>query len=67
MLPALGERGIDWSGLEGYTVSSDPVEHRMEAVYYDTEDLALGRRLVALRRRRGGADDGWHVKLHESS
>ena len=66
-VPEGAEHRIDWSGLEGYTVSSDPVEHRMEAVYYDTEDLALGRRLVALRRRRGGADDGWHVKLHESS
>ncbi|MFF0988466.1 CYTH and CHAD domain-containing protein [Kocuria nitroreducens] len=58
------EARVDWSGLEGCTVSAEPVEHRMEAVYYDTQDMALGRRLVALRRRRGGADDGWHVKFH---
>lgn len=58
------EARVDWSGLEGWTVSADPVEHRMEAVYHDTQDMALGRRLVALRRRRGGADDGWHVKFH---
>ena len=61
--PEGAEARVDWSTLEGYTVSAEPVEHRMEAVYHDTEDMALGRRLVALRRRRGGADDGWHVKF----
>ncbi|WP_424347966.1 CHAD domain-containing protein [Kocuria sp. CH-021] len=61
--PEGAEARVDWSGLEGWTVSADPVEHRMEAVYHDTQDMALGRRLVALRRRRGGADDGWHVKF----
>ncbi|MFF0943062.1 CHAD domain-containing protein [Kocuria sp. CPCC 205300] len=64
-VPEGAEERVDWSGLPGYTVSAEPVEHRMEAVYYDTEDMSLGRRLVALRRRRGGADDGWHVKFHE--
>lgn len=64
-VPEGAEARIDWSTLEGHTVSADPVEHRMEAVYHDTEDMALGRRLVALRRRRGGADDGWHVKFDE--
>jgi CHAD domain-containing protein len=62
--PEGAEARVDWSALEGYTVSVEPVEHRMEAVYHDTPDMALGRRLVALRRRRGGADDGWHVKFH---
>jgi CHAD domain-containing protein len=66
-VPEGAEERIDWSGLQGYTVSAEPVEHRMEAVYYDTPDMALARRLVALRRRRGGADDGWHVKFHEPS
>jgi CHAD domain-containing protein len=58
---------IDWSGLQGFTVAAESVEHRMEAVYYDTADMALGRRMVALRRRRGGADDGWHIKFQEAS
>ncbi|GAB2605305.1 CYTH and CHAD domain-containing protein [Kocuria arenosa] len=62
--PEGAEARVDWSALEGCTVSAEPVEHRMEAVYHDTPDMALGRRLVALRRRRGGADDGWHVKFH---
>ncbi|MFI7743349.1 CYTH and CHAD domain-containing protein [Kocuria rhizosphaericola] len=61
--PEGAEARVDWNRLEGCTVSADPVEHRMEAVYHDTQDMALGRRLVALRRRRGGADDGWHVKF----
>ncbi|MFI7481782.1 CHAD domain-containing protein [Kocuria sp. M1R5S2] len=66
-VPEGAENRIDWSALQGYSVSTEPVEHRMEAVYYDTEDMALARRMVALRRRRGGADDGWHVKHSEPS
>ncbi len=66
-LPEGAGTRVDWGLLEELGVAAEPVEHRMEAVYYDTEDMALGRRLVALRRRRGGADDGWHVKHHEPS
>ena len=33
------------------------------AVYFDTPDLRLARSKVTLRRREGGVDDGWHVKL----
>ena len=36
---------------------------RMEAVYFDTPDLRLLRARVTLRRRTGGADAGWHLKL----
>ena len=64
-VPEGAETRIDWSSLKGWAVSADPSEHRMEAVYYDTDDMALARRLVALRRRRGGSDDGWHVKFDE--
>ena len=35
----------------------------LEARYFDTDDLALGRRGITLRRRTGGHDAGWHLKL----
>ena len=35
----------------------------LKAVYYDTPDLRLARAGITLRRRSGGADDGWHLKL----
>ena len=33
------------------------------ATYFDTADLALTRAGVSLRRREGGADEGWHLKV----
>lgn len=47
--------------LEHFTVG-EPVEHEMSATYYDTAELALAHAKVAVRRRAGGSDDGWHVK-----
>ena len=38
-------------------------EQRLDADYYDTADLRLVRAGVTLRRRRGGSDQGWHLKL----
>ena len=35
----------------------------LEAVYYDTPGHDLAARRITLRRRTGGADAGWHVKL----
>ena len=35
------------------------------AEYFDTEDLRLARSGITLRRREGGVDDGWHLKLPE--
>ncbi|MGZ7497074.1 CYTH and CHAD domain-containing protein [Corynebacterium sp. ZY180755] len=36
---------------------------QLSAVYYDTEDLRLTRSKITLRRRVGGKDEGWHIKL----
>ena len=35
----------------------------MLAVYHDTDELTLFRWGITLRRREGGADEGWHMKL----
>lgn len=35
----------------------------MTAVYHDTADLTLFRWGITLRRREGGSDEGWHMKL----
>ena len=35
----------------------------LEAVYFDTADRRLVAARIALRRRTGGHDAGWHVKL----
>ncbi len=35
----------------------------LEAVYYDTPDHDLAARKITLRRRTGGPDEGWHLKL----
>ena len=46
---------------------SEPAEVRLEATYFDTEDLRLARRRLMLRRRTGGDDAGWHLKLPVSA
>ncbi|MFI0979358.1 CHAD domain-containing protein [Streptomyces sp. NPDC021093] len=35
----------------------------LDAVYYDTGTLALAAHAITLRRRTGGDDAGWHLKL----
>jgi len=42
-------------------VAVEPIDLR--ATYLDTHDLALTRAGVSLRRRSGGSDDGWHLKI----
>ncbi|MEN0071757.1 MAG: CYTH domain-containing protein, partial [Propionicimonas sp.] len=41
----------------------EPEEFALEAVYYDTRHFALTRARRVVRRRAGGPDEGWHVKL----
>jgi CHAD domain-containing protein len=49
--------------LPGVAHVDKPVKHRLEAEYFDTEDLRLASREITLRRRTGGSDAGWHLKL----
>ncbi|MDX3687516.1 CYTH and CHAD domain-containing protein [Streptomyces sp. AK04-4c] len=39
----------------------------LDAVYYDTEDLRLAADSLTLRRRTGGGDPGWHLKIPVSA
>jgi CHAD domain-containing protein len=50
-------------GLPQVARISGPDEEDLEAEYYDTDDLRLIRAGITLRRRRGGDDAGWHLKL----
>jgi CHAD domain-containing protein len=52
-----------WSTLPGVGDAVGPEEQLLEAVYFDTADLRLAADGVTLRRRRGGADSRWHLKL----
>ena len=49
--------------VEGVGAVSQPADLELEAVYFDTHDLDLARNGVTLRRRTGGDDAGWHLKL----
>jgi CHAD domain-containing protein len=53
----------DLTGLGEVAAVEGPVEHDLEAVYYDTSDLRLIGSRITLRRRTGGTDEGWHLKL----
>ncbi|KHK99181.1 adenylate cyclase [Microbacterium mangrovi] len=53
----------DWSALPGVASVGEVEVRELDARYLDTEDAALARAGVALRRRTGGPDAGWHVKI----
>jgi len=40
-----------------------PVRYQLAAIYYDTQDERLLASKITLRRRTGGTDEGWHLKL----
>jgi hypothetical protein len=50
-------------GVGAVAVQAEPERHELVATYFDTPDLALAGHRTALRVRRGGHDEGWHVKL----
>ena len=47
----------------GVATAAEPLTFRLDATYYDTTDLDLLRSKMTLRRRTGGTDAGWHLKL----
>ena len=52
----------DFSALPGYSVAG-PERYELSATYFDTENLDLVSHRITLRRRTGGTDDAWHLKL----
>lgn len=52
----------DWSGVPGVVSVTDGELRELDARYLDTADAALARNGIALRRRTGGPDAGWHIK-----
>lgn len=49
--------------LTGLPVRTSSPARTLTATYYDTDDLRLARSAVTLRRRAGGKDAGWHLKV----
>ncbi|KQO84372.1 hypothetical protein ASF17_02340 [Frigoribacterium sp. Leaf263] len=54
--------GVAGGGLVVAHVES-PVVVELAATYWDTDDHALVAARTTLRRREGGGDAGWHLKL----
>ncbi|PRB04576.1 MULTISPECIES: CYTH domain-containing protein [unclassified Microbacterium] len=52
----------DWRDIPGVDAVSEGELRELDARYLDTADAALSRSGVALRRRTGGPDAGWHIK-----
>jgi CHAD domain-containing protein len=50
-------------GLDDVDSVSEPQSDDLSAVYFDTPDYRLARHGITLRRRTGGSDAGWHLKL----
>lgn len=53
----------DLRGVAGVADVIDKGVTDLDAVYYDTADQRLARAAITLRRRTGGSDAGWHLKL----
>lgn len=52
-----------FEGLSAVARVEGSPAHHLEAVYFDTPDQDLATRRITLRRRSGGPDEGWHLKL----
>ena len=51
-----------FADLPGVSAAA-PVLHHLSATYFDTADGRLAASKITLRRRTGGTDEGWHLKL----
>jgi inorganic triphosphatase YgiF len=53
----------DLAGLGGSAKATRARRYYLSATYFDTDDLDLSKNRITLRRRVGGTDEGWHLKL----
>ena len=53
----------DLAGLDEVAAVTGPQTYRLRAIYFDTADFRLAAAKITLRRRTGGTDAGWHLKL----
>ncbi|MER5435054.1 CYTH and CHAD domain-containing protein [Streptomyces sp. NPDC002588] len=53
----------DLTGVAGVASVLDKGTMDLDATYHDTSDLRLAAAAITLRRRTGGSDAGWHLKL----
>ena len=53
----------DLTGLAAAAATGGARTDELRAVYFDTAGLALAGAGITLRRRTGGPDAGWHLKL----
>jgi len=56
-----------FAGLPRVATVSEPERETLTAEYYDTDDLRLLKAGITLRRREGGSDEGWHLKLPDAA
>ncbi|MDI3388572.1 CYTH and CHAD domain-containing protein [Streptomyces sp. B-S-A8] len=61
--PSDGPGLPDLTRVPGVAAVQDRGVHDLDATYYDTADLRLAASARTLRRRTGGDDAGWHLKL----
>ncbi|GAB3789086.1 CYTH and CHAD domain-containing protein [Nocardioides ungokensis] len=61
--PAADAEVPDLTGLPGVVAVERSATDDLSAVYFDTVALSLMAGGVTLRRREGGADQGWHLKV----
>jgi len=52
-----------FDGVAGVTRVEHAETQTLDAVYFDTPDRDLAANRITLRRRTGGPDAGWHLKL----
>ena len=60
---AAGDELPDLTGVAGVAAAIDKGVTELDATYYDTADQRLIGASLTLRRRTGGDDAGWHLKL----